>query len=280
MMSLYGLEKILFLPFFYYPRAFHVEFTASLDHISYFDCGMDRWFQDIGQAIHSSERFVCSKSCSCMDALSLLRSWRLVVYGRCICKPDIYHQACSLWPASWKRPGSACWSGKAPSGASWPWNVHRGKQRCFSDSQWQAQESEKFRQEYCQLWQAMFLHDMQVVSSICKSWGIQEPEVTASLMSLSFTLPILLWVELSYVHVTCRSFLPLCNWWKCIVRRVRNLFIYPKWQSRFPSYLATLNSNAHSFQGKDTNSNRSQRKSKNTLKRYGTNTTRTHICWP
>ena len=42
-------------------------------------------------------------------------------------------------------------------------------------------ETEEFRQQYCRLWQAMFLLDKETLKEISSSWGIQDPEFFASI---------------------------------------------------------------------------------------------------
>lgn len=43
------------------------------------------------------------------------------------------------------------------------------------------QENEGFRQQYASLWKAMFLLDKETLHSVCRSWGINDPEFFASL---------------------------------------------------------------------------------------------------
>ncbi|KAG0163680.1 hypothetical protein DFQ28_004595 [Apophysomyces sp. BC1034] len=43
------------------------------------------------------------------------------------------------------------------------------------------QESEKFRTEYCKLWEAMFMLDVETMNSICKEWGIHDANMFASI---------------------------------------------------------------------------------------------------
>lgn len=43
------------------------------------------------------------------------------------------------------------------------------------------QESEKFRQEYCKLWEALFTLDIPVMTAICKEWGIHDANMFASM---------------------------------------------------------------------------------------------------
>ncbi|KAI9495197.1 ABC1 family-domain-containing protein [Zychaea mexicana] len=43
------------------------------------------------------------------------------------------------------------------------------------------QESEKFRLEYCKLWEALFMLDMDTMNRICKSWGIEDSNMFASI---------------------------------------------------------------------------------------------------
>ncbi|KAI8147616.1 ABC1 family-domain-containing protein [Fennellomyces sp. T-0311] len=43
------------------------------------------------------------------------------------------------------------------------------------------QESEKFRLEYCKLWEALFMLDMDTMNRICKSWGILDSNMFASI---------------------------------------------------------------------------------------------------
>eukprot|EP00123_Amoebidium_parasiticum_P001628 comp12773_c0_seq1/m.7900 comp12773_c0_seq1/g.7900 ORF comp12773_c0_seq1/g.7900 comp12773_c0_seq1/m.7900 type:complete len:526 (-) comp12773_c0_seq1:114-1691(-) len=43
------------------------------------------------------------------------------------------------------------------------------------------EEPEKFRQEYCHLWKAMFLLDVDSLKQICESWGVRDHELFASL---------------------------------------------------------------------------------------------------
>ncbi|KAI9248492.1 ABC1 family-domain-containing protein [Phascolomyces articulosus] len=43
------------------------------------------------------------------------------------------------------------------------------------------QESEQFRLEYCRLWEALFMLDMDTMNRICKSWGIQDSNMFASI---------------------------------------------------------------------------------------------------
>ncbi|KNC85731.1 atypical/ABC1 protein kinase [Sphaeroforma arctica JP610] len=42
------------------------------------------------------------------------------------------------------------------------------------------EESNKFREEYCQLWKSMFLLDVDGMKEICKKWGITDHELFAS----------------------------------------------------------------------------------------------------
>ncbi|KAI8393653.1 ABC1 family-domain-containing protein [Radiomyces spectabilis] len=43
------------------------------------------------------------------------------------------------------------------------------------------QESEKFRLEYCKLWEALFMLDMKTMNKICESWGIHDSNIFASI---------------------------------------------------------------------------------------------------
>ncbi|KAF7729934.1 hypothetical protein EC973_003347 [Apophysomyces ossiformis] len=43
------------------------------------------------------------------------------------------------------------------------------------------QESEKFRLEYCKLWEAMFMLDVGTMNSICREWGIHDTNIFASI---------------------------------------------------------------------------------------------------
>ncbi|KAI8354585.1 ABC1 family-domain-containing protein [Choanephora cucurbitarum] len=43
------------------------------------------------------------------------------------------------------------------------------------------QESEKFRKEYCKLWEALFMLDMPRMTEICKEWGINDANMFASI---------------------------------------------------------------------------------------------------
>ncbi|KAI8987496.1 ABC1 family-domain-containing protein [Mycotypha africana] len=43
------------------------------------------------------------------------------------------------------------------------------------------QESEKFRKEYCLLWEALFMLDLEKIADICKEWGITDPNMFASI---------------------------------------------------------------------------------------------------
>ncbi|KAI8989998.1 ABC1 family-domain-containing protein [Pilobolus umbonatus] len=43
------------------------------------------------------------------------------------------------------------------------------------------QESEKFRLEYCKLWEALFTLDIPVITEICKEWGIHDANMFASI---------------------------------------------------------------------------------------------------
>ncbi|KAG2176985.1 hypothetical protein INT43_007639 [Umbelopsis isabellina] len=42
------------------------------------------------------------------------------------------------------------------------------------------EESEKFREEYCRLWEAMFLLDTKTLNEICQKWGINDSNMFAS----------------------------------------------------------------------------------------------------
>ncbi|OZJ04545.1 hypothetical protein BZG36_02714 [Bifiguratus adelaidae] len=43
------------------------------------------------------------------------------------------------------------------------------------------EESEKFRREYCELWKALFMMDTATMDRICKSWGINDSNIFASI---------------------------------------------------------------------------------------------------
>ncbi|KAI9243409.1 ABC1 family-domain-containing protein [Sporodiniella umbellata] len=43
------------------------------------------------------------------------------------------------------------------------------------------QESEKFRKEYCELWEALFMLDIPKMNKICESWGIHDANMFASI---------------------------------------------------------------------------------------------------
>lgn len=43
------------------------------------------------------------------------------------------------------------------------------------------QESEKFRLEYCRLWEALFMLDIPTMTEICKEWGIHDANMFASI---------------------------------------------------------------------------------------------------
>ncbi|KAI8888162.1 ABC1-domain-containing protein [Backusella circina FSU 941] len=43
------------------------------------------------------------------------------------------------------------------------------------------QESEKFRLEYCQLWEALFMLDVATMTEVCKEWGIHDSNMFASI---------------------------------------------------------------------------------------------------
>lgn len=43
------------------------------------------------------------------------------------------------------------------------------------------QESEVFRQEYCQLWEALFMLDIPRMTEICEKWGIHDANMFASI---------------------------------------------------------------------------------------------------
>eukprot|EP01116_Phalansterium_solitarium_P001970 TRINITY_DN1182_c0_g2_i1.p1 TRINITY_DN1182_c0_g2~~TRINITY_DN1182_c0_g2_i1.p1 ORF type:complete len:529 (-),score=159.02 TRINITY_DN1182_c0_g2_i1:168-1754(-) len=43
------------------------------------------------------------------------------------------------------------------------------------------QESETFRQQYCELWKAMVLTDVPRLQAICRAWGIKDPTTFASM---------------------------------------------------------------------------------------------------
>ncbi|KAI9284645.1 ABC1 family-domain-containing protein [Umbelopsis sp. AD052] len=42
------------------------------------------------------------------------------------------------------------------------------------------EESERFRQQYCKLWEAMFLLDVKALDEICKQWGVNDSNMFAS----------------------------------------------------------------------------------------------------
>ena len=51
-------------------------------------------------------------------------------------------------------------------------------------------ESEKFRQQNCELWKAMFLGDRETIEEICREWGVRDTELFASLQLMKpFTMP-------------------------------------------------------------------------------------------
>ncbi|CAO3601147.1 unnamed protein product [Absidia cylindrospora] len=43
------------------------------------------------------------------------------------------------------------------------------------------EESERFRQQYCKLWQSLFMLDLNTMSDICSEWGIHDVDMFASI---------------------------------------------------------------------------------------------------
>lgn len=58
---------------------------------------------------------------------------------------------------------------------------HRDIQVVIIDHGLYIQESERFRLQYCKLWEALFLLDMNTMNAICKEWGIQDANMFASI---------------------------------------------------------------------------------------------------
>ncbi|KAI9321246.1 ABC1 family-domain-containing protein [Dichotomocladium elegans] len=59
--------------------------------------------------------------------------------------------------------------------------VHDDVQVVIIDHGLYIRESEKFRLEYCSLWEALFMLDMDTVAKLCKGWGIEDSNMFASI---------------------------------------------------------------------------------------------------